>query len=132
MLDVFLENNEVIHRVECLPETSTVICTIDWKTRFDHMQHHSGQHLLSAVCLELYQARTVSFHLGTEDVTIDVDQSELTQKQLAAIEQEVNKQIYENRRIHSYFVTHEQLQEIPVVKNAKSDGKYSHRRNRRD
>ncbi len=74
VLDVFTEDDEVIHKVERLPETLNVTCTLDWKRRFDHMQHHSGQHLLSAVCLDLLQARTVSFHLGIDDVTIDVDQ----------------------------------------------------------
>ena len=119
VLDVFTENNEVIHKVVRLPETSTVTCTLDWKRRFDHMQHHSGQHLLSAVCLELFQARTVSFHLGIEDVTIDVDHPGLTDYQLEMIEREVNNQIYQNRKIQNYWVTKEQLTEIPVVKMPK-------------
>ena len=119
VLDVFIEDNEVFHKVERLPEASTVTCTLDWKRRFDHMQHHSGQHLLSAVCLELFGARTISLHLGAEDVTIDVDQPGWTDEQLEAVEQEVNKQIYHNRPIHSYFVTNEQLMEIPVVKMPK-------------
>jgi alanyl-tRNA synthetase len=119
VLDVFMEDHEVFHKVEHLPDTSIVNCKLDWRRRFDHMQHHSGQHLLSAVCLELFQARTVSFHLGIDDVTIDVDQPEWTETQLLAIEQEVNKQIYQNRNIHSYFVTNKQLKEIPVVKMPK-------------
>ncbi len=119
VLDVFTEDDEVIHKVERLPETLNVTCTLDWKRRFDHMQHHSGQHLLSAVCLDLLQARTVSFHLGIDDVTIDVDQYEITAEQLLEIEREVNKQIYQNRKIHSYIVTKEQLMEIPVVKMPK-------------
>ena len=118
VLDVFTENNEVIHKVERLPESLDVTCTLDWKRRFDHMQHHSGQHLLSAACLDLFQARTVSFHLGIDDVSIDVDKL-LTEEQLVSIEREVNQQIYQNRKIHSYFVTKEQLMEIPVVKRPK-------------
>lgn len=119
VLDVYKEGYEVIHKLERLPDTSNATCKVDWNTRFDHMQHHSGQHLLSAICLEHLQARTISFHLGTEDVTIDVDQSALTAQQLSELEQEVNKQIYQNRQIHSYFVTQEQLMKIPVVKMPK-------------
>ena len=48
-------------------------CAIDWPRRFDHMQQHSGQHLLSAVFEELFALRTVSFHLGAESSTIDLE-----------------------------------------------------------
>ncbi len=94
-------------------------CQLDWERRFDHMQQHSGQHLLSAVCLELLGARTESFHLGQEYATIDVNCSNVTSAQLSAIEQEVNRQIYSNRSIKSYFVTDEQLKDIPLVKMPK-------------
>ncbi len=50
ILDVFTEKDEVIHQLERLPDTSSVTCKLDWDRRFDHMQHHTGQHLLSAVC----------------------------------------------------------------------------------
>ncbi|RDW21119.1 hydrolase [Oceanobacillus arenosus] len=119
VLDVFLEDGEVIHQVERLPESAEVICKLDWARRFDHMQHHSGQHILSAVFRDLLQAQTISFHLGTEDVTIDIDQSKLSDEQLHIVEQEVNKRIYQNLEISSYFVTNEQLENIPVVKMPK-------------
>ncbi|MGG1640477.1 alanyl-tRNA editing protein [Paenibacillus sp. NRS-1782] len=119
VVDVFLEEGDIWHRVECLPEGEKVACTLDWERRFDHMQQHSGQHLLSAICLELLGARTESFHLGQEYATIDVNCSELTPAQLSAIEQEVNRQIYSNRSIQSYVVTKEQLKDIPLVKMPK-------------
>ncbi|WP_339230112.1 DHHA1 domain-containing protein [Oceanobacillus sp. FSL K6-2867] len=118
VLDVFTEENVVLHKIEKLPDRTQEIitCTIDWQRRFDHMQQHSGQHLLSAIFRELLQANTISFHLGVEDVTIDIDQTALTKEQLQAVETEVNKQIYQNRSIQTYFVTNEQLKEIPLVK----------------
>ncbi|RDW21249.1 alanyl-tRNA editing protein [Oceanobacillus chungangensis] len=119
VLDVFSEDGEVVHQVERLPETDKVICKLDWERRFDHMQNHSGQHLLSAVFRDLLQAQTVSFHLGTEDVTIDIDQSDITNDQLTVVEQEVNNRIYQNLEISSYFVSNEQLRNIPVVKMPK-------------
>ncbi|WP_087973268.1 alanyl-tRNA editing protein [Oceanobacillus rekensis] len=117
--DVFMEDDEILHKIDRLPETNHVSCKLNWDRRFDHMQQHSGQHLLSAICLELFQAKTVSFHLGTEDVTIDVNQINLTQDQLIRIEDEVNKQIYKNRNINSYFINNEQLTSIPLVKQPK-------------
>ncbi|WP_025674682.1 alanyl-tRNA editing protein [Paenibacillus polymyxa] len=119
VLDVVLEEGDIWHQVERLPEDRKVACRLDWERRFDHMQQHSGQHLLSAVCLELLGARTESFHLGQEYDTIDVNCSDITPAQLSAIEQEVNQQIYSNRSIKSYFVTREQLKDIPLVKTPK-------------
>jgi alanyl-tRNA synthetase len=119
VFDVFIENGEVVHRIEQLPETLEAVCRLNWKRRFDHMQHHSGQHLLSAVCYSLYNAMTVSFHLGKDYVTIDLDIPDLNQFQLNHIEQTVNEEIYKNRNIHNYFVTNEELKKLPLLKMPK-------------
>lgn len=119
VLDVISEEDKVLHRVERFPETDQVACEIDWARRFDHMQQHSGQHLLSAVCRDLYDAITMSFHLGADYCTIDVDKPELSPEQLAAIEQEVNRHIYLNHRIVSYFVSAEEAGRLPLVKPPK-------------
>lgn len=116
VLDVVLEDQEVLHKVAQLPGQTEVECLIDWTRRFDHMQQHSGQHLLSAVFLKLYQAATVSFHLGSEYATIDLDLQELSAEQLAEAEQEVNRKIYQNLAITSYFVTAEEMAKLPLVK----------------
>ncbi|MEK5032393.1 alanyl-tRNA editing protein [Paenibacillus sp. FSL R7-0302] len=116
VLDVVLEDQEVLHKVAELPGQTDVDCAIDWTRRFDHMQQHSGQHLLSAVFLKLYQAATVSFHLGSEYATIDLDLQELSAEQLAEAEQEVNRKIYQNLAITSYFVTAEEMAKLPLVK----------------
>ncbi|MGM1050282.1 MAG: alanyl-tRNA editing protein [Bacillota bacterium] len=119
VLDVFSEGEQILHKIERFPEESTVSCSIDWNRRFDHMQHHSGQHLLSAVCLNLCQARTLSFHLGTDYCTVDVETSELSTSQLESIEREVNRQIYRNHSIISYFVTGEEANQLNLVKQPK-------------
>lgn len=119
VVDVFLEEGDIWHEVERLLEDVRVACRLDWELRFDHMQQHSGQHLLSAVCLELLGTRTESFHLGQEYATIDVNCPDVTPAQLLAIEQEANRQINSNRSIKSYFVTNEQLKDIPLVKMPK-------------
>lgn len=115
VLDVNIEDGEVWHKLERAPEQSEVQCELDWARRFDHMQQHTGQHLLSAMTLKVAEAMTLSFHLGTEYDTIDVA-AELGADQLTVIEQEVNRQIYRNARINTSWVTTEEAAQLPLVK----------------
>lgn len=117
VLDVTLEDDRVIHKLaRPLEAGEEVNCRLDWERRFDHMQQHSGQHLLSAVCRQVCEAKTVSFHMGADYCTIDVDQPTLTSEQLAAIETETNRNIYLNHPIESYFVNEEEAARLPLVK----------------
>lgn len=116
VLDVIAEGDEVWHKVERAPEQEEVDCRIDWERRFEHMQHHTGQHLLSAVTLKLADAMTLSFHLGTDYATIDVASAELGTEQIAAIELEANTQIYRNARIAASWVMAEEAARLPLVK----------------
>ncbi|MDL1163748.1 DHHA1 domain-containing protein [Yersinia pestis] len=119
VLDVVQEDGEILHKVERFPEKEEVGCRLDWDRRFDHMQHHSGQHLLSAVCLEVCQAETLSFHLGQDYATIDIARSDLPQDQLMMLELEVNDQVYLNRKITNYVLSREQAAALPLVKQPK-------------
>lgn len=119
VLDVVQEEGEILHKVERFPEKEEVSCRLDWDRRFDHMQHHSGQHLLSAMCLEVCQAETLSFHLGQDYATIDIARSDLSQAQLMMLELEVNDQVYLNRKVTNYFVSREQAAALPLVKQPK-------------
>ena len=80
-----------------------VDCRIDWTRRFDHMQQHSGQHLLSAALLEMLGVPTVSFHLGEESSTIDVEAPALAPEQVAALERRANEIVASNRPITVAF-----------------------------
>ncbi|WP_313636908.1 DHHA1 domain-containing protein [Paenibacillus sp.] len=119
VLDVINEAELVLHKLERFPDEEVLTCQIDWNRRFDHMQQHSGQHLLSAICLDLFQFMTQSFHLGEDYCTIDIETPELTPKQLDSIEWEVNGQIYRNHSILSYFVTGEEASQLKLVKQPK-------------
>ncbi|GAA0357542.1 alanyl-tRNA editing protein [Bacillus horti] len=116
VLDVYSEGEHIWHKLERLPKDTEVTCTIDWERRFDHMQQHTGQHLLSALCLEGLNAQTISFHLGLDHVSIDVAKWPLKWEELMTLEREVNRQIYLNRSIHSYFVTEDEAKSLPLVK----------------
>src|SRR5262245_36865830 len=76
--------------------------SIDWLRRFDHMQQHTGQHVLSAAFDKLFGVRTVSFHLGVEASTIDLAR-EVTAAEIAAAEREANRIVWENRPVTIRF-----------------------------
>ena len=72
---------------------STVEGSIDWTRRFDHMQQHSGEHILSGLLCSLYDCSNVGFHLGADTVTIDYDR-ELTWEQVLEAERQANEAIW--------------------------------------
>jgi alanyl-tRNA synthetase len=118
------ESGEVWHLLEAGPATTvgdavsgdTIIGAIDWPRRFDHMQQHTGQHILSAACVELYQGNTVGFHLGSEASTIDLDLPQLTWEAAFKIEDAASRVIWENRPVTIHTVTRDDLESIPLRK----------------
>ncbi|TYS59058.1 alanyl-tRNA editing protein [Sutcliffiella horikoshii] len=111
-------NGEIRHYLEQpLPETTQdVTGNINWERRYDHMQQHAGQHLLSAAFEELFSYKTKSFHLGKEASTIDLDTKGLTEQEILEAETLVNKIILENRKIEAKWVTKEELSDYPLRK----------------
>ena len=99
VLDVIDEDERIAHVVESPLEAERAAGAIDWERRFDHMQQHSGQHLLSAVFEELYGMKTVSFHLGAECSTIDLETASLTREQAHAAEDRANAVALECRAV---------------------------------
>lgn len=78
MIDVAVRDTDgaILHVLETPFESTTsasVKGLIDWERRFDHMQQHTGQHILTQAFIQAAGAKTVSFHLSTETVTIDLD-----------------------------------------------------------
>ncbi|WP_172194834.1 alanyl-tRNA editing protein [Saccharibacillus qingshengii] len=125
VLDTIAENGRILHLVDRQPGAAgdEVFCRLDWERRFDHMQQHTGQHLLSAVCLDLLGAPTLSFHLGQDYATIDVDKAEWTDAELDQLEQEVNKRIQRNVAVNGYFVEPEEAARLPLVKAPSVEGR---------
>jgi alanyl-tRNA synthetase len=99
VLEVVDEDKRIAHLTAAPVEGVEVACNIDWTRRFDHMQQHTGQHLLSAVLVDLYGAQTVGFHLGLDRSTIDVAIPALEPGQVSAAELRVNERIAENRPV---------------------------------
>jgi alanyl-tRNA synthetase len=116
--DVEEKNGEVFHYIESpLPnEVRMVECQLDWDRRYDHMQQHSGQHILSAAFENLLGYRTVSFHLGQETLTIDLDISELSEKDAMIAEEKANQIVAESRRIEAKWVNPDELSQYRLRK----------------
>jgi alanyl-tRNA synthetase len=95
--------------------------SIDWPRRFDHMQQHTGQHVLSAALDRLFGARTVGFHLGAGASTIDLAR-ELTSRELAAAEDEANRIVWEDRPVTIRFASAEEASRLPLRKESGRTG----------
>jgi len=111
VVEVLEDNNEIIHILkEELKEkiNSEVVGKIDWKRRFDHMQQHLGQHILSGALMKLWGVETVSFHLGEEVCTLDIAKEELTEEEAKKAEECANEIIFDNRPVKCYFVEGEE------------------------
>ncbi|MDQ3995788.1 MAG: DHHA1 domain-containing protein [Gemmatimonadota bacterium] len=103
--DVVDESDRVAHVLaQPLGETAgTVSCAIDWRRRFDHMQQHTGQHLLSAVLAEMFGRQTVSVHFGAEASSLDLDVETISRDDVAAAEERANEVVVENRPVTVSF-----------------------------
>ena len=113
VLDVKEQGEDIIHLCDSpLEEGSTVEGTIDWARRFDHMQQHSGEHLVMGRIYEKFGYHNVGFHMGTGLVTIDLD-GPLTWEDLMEIERKTNAIIWENRPVKVWYPS---LEELPNVK----------------
>ncbi|MGE3959781.1 MAG: DHHA1 domain-containing protein [Vicinamibacterales bacterium] len=114
---------DIVHLVEGVgPEPgASAACRVDWVRRFDHMQQHTAQHLLSAVIEHQSGARTVSFHLGTASSTIDLDR-ELTPAQLTKAEAAANQAIWDNVPVTVRYVTEDEARGLPLRKESARAG----------
>jgi len=124
VLDVIDETDgniaHVVERAEPLAPGQTVHGTIDWPRRFEHMQQHTGQHVLSAAVDRLYGVRTVSFHLGTAVSTIDLAR-QLAPHEIAAAENESNRVVWEDRPVSVRFVESDEAAQLPLRKRVQRE-----------
>jgi alanyl-tRNA synthetase len=108
VIDVIDEGERVAHVLTSpLPE-GPVLGQIDWIRRFDHMQQHTGQHLLSAVLADLFGYQTAAVHFGRDSSTLDLETSTLSQNQVDRAEERANEILAENRAVEVSFEDAEQ------------------------
>jgi alanyl-tRNA synthetase len=118
------EDGKVVHYIEAeqdakpsaLQPGTRVHGQIDATRRRDHMQQHSGQHVLSAAFIRLYNLPTVSFHMADDYCSIDLDTPTLTKDQIESAERQANEIILENRPVDIRFVTREEAGKLGLRK----------------
>jgi len=114
------EDGRVVHYLEASVNTpavgTTVHGSIDPERRRDHMQQHTGQHVLSAAFIELYQMPTVSFHMGEDYCSIDLAVPAVSATQIVGAEKRANQIICENRPVRVRYVTRAEAEKLGLRK----------------
>ncbi len=127
IVDVVAAAGAVHHITEKPADTAVVGQTvhghIDWPRRYDHMQQHSGQHLISQVFDSLFGYETLSVHFGDDESTLDLGAAEVTEDELAQAERMANEQVWRAIPIKTYFVSDEDVDSIPLRRPPKVSGK---------
>ncbi len=103
VLDVADEGDRIAHVLAGPLPDDRVVGEVDWPRRFDHMQQHTGQHLLSAVIEDLFGYATVSVHFGKDGSSLDLAAEALTPDQVVAAEERANAVAVENRAVEVTF-----------------------------
>ncbi len=111
------DNGVILHLIEGELGPGTVHGTIDWSRRFEHMQQHTGQHVLSAAFDRVASARTESFHLGSVSSTIDLNRT-LSASDIERAENEANRIVWEDRPVTVRFATADEAANLPLRKES--------------
>lgn len=121
--DVQEIEGELIHYTEEPLEPGTELMgEIDWERRFDLMQQHSGEHIVSGIVHEKYGYDNVGFHMSSDVITIDFS-GVLNKKQLEEIEAETNRKIWENTPVEIFYPEKEELEQLPYRSKKELTGK---------
>lgn len=116
LIDVFEEDEVIFHVLEAPIQGEKAFCVLDWDRRLDHMQQHSGQHLLSAVFHDGYGYRTESFHLGEDYCSIDISTPMLAKEEQMAAEDKTNEVIFSNLPLRTYTLSPDEKGKVPLRK----------------
>jgi alanyl-tRNA synthetase len=118
VIDVTVRESDgaVLHVLDAPIPEGTVDATLDWPRRFDHMQQHTGQHLLSQAFLRIADAPTIGFHLGTDSVSIDLGIPGLSDARVADAEALANGVAGSNAPVRAWFPSEEELRSLALRK----------------
>lgn len=112
VLEVHEREGRVVHTCDGpLEEGTQVKGQIDWNRRFDHMQQHSGEHIVSGMTCSRFHCDNVGFHMGTDLVTIDFN-AEISEEEVRQLEADANRYIWEDHPIVITYPTAEELEHI--------------------
>lgn len=121
--DVQTVEGEIRHYLDQALPKGSYQAKLDWQRRWDHMQQHAGQHLVSALLEDEFGYRTTSFHLGADRVSIDLHKATIEPAVLGQVELMVNRLISRHLPISTRFVSEDQLEPLELRKPPKVSGK---------
>lgn len=122
VLDVQTVGDEIVHTLAApLKVGQTVTGVLDWDTRFLRMQKHTGEHIVCGIVHNLYGLENVGFHLGSQDVTLDLD-GELTREQLDEVEERANRVVIQNLAVTAAYPSADELAAMDYRSKKAIDG----------
>jgi alanyl-tRNA synthetase len=122
LLEALDEGDEIAHVLASSPQKENVTGNVDWRRRFDHMQQHTGQHLLSAAFERTGSYRTASFRMGAETSTVDLDSDRIGRRQIEEAEDLANQVVFDNRSVRIFFQPAEVAQGMDLRKPTLREG----------
>jgi alanyl-tRNA synthetase len=122
VLKVIDDEGTIVHVLEREVSGERVNGKVEGGRRFDHMQQHSGQHVLSQAFIEIINGETRSFHLGEETATLEIGIGQITDETLDRVERRANEIVFEDRAVKTYFVPSERIAEVPLRRPPKVSG----------
>ncbi len=122
VVKVFEEDSRIVHLIEKDIQAESIKGKIDWERRFDHMQQHSGQHILSQSFHELLEAETLAFHLGEATSTLEMDLRKVSDEDLERVETRANEIIYQDREVKIHSLPEDKIGTLPLRRPPKKKG----------
>lgn len=122
VVDVQEDGGEIWHTVEGDVPADRIRGKIDWALRFDRMQQHSGQHVLSQAFIETLNGETRSFHLGDEVSTLEIGLGRIDEPGLDRVERAANAVVFGDREVKTYFVPEDKIAEVPLRRPPQKEG----------
>ncbi|KKN52325.1 hypothetical protein LCGC14_0613710 [marine sediment metagenome] len=122
VLKVLEDEARIIHLLAEDISSDKITGKIEWQTRFDHMQQHSGQHILSQSFHELLGAETLSFHLGEAISSLEMDIRKISEEEVENVERRANEIVFQDREIKCYFIPEEKIGSVPLRRPPKKKG----------
>ena len=116
------ESGAILHVLDREIPAGAVSGRIDWARRFDHMQQHTGQHILSQAFIAVAQAQTLSFHMGTDTSTIDIDLAGPLPVQMEEAQTLATNVVFQNRAVHILATDRDSLSSLGVRKESQREG----------
>jgi alanyl-tRNA synthetase len=122
VLHVLEQDDRILHVLEEHISSDAVTGKIDGDLRFDHMQQHAGQHVLSQCFVQLFDAATRSFHMGEETSTLEVDMRNISEEEAERVEKLANGMVFQNKEIKTSFYKEEEVPQVRLRRPPKKTG----------